>query len=161
MRPLTDDETTTFFEKLAQYIGRNIKQLIDRPDEPHCFRLHKERVYYVSERVMRQATSIARDDLVALGTCFGKFTKTKKFHLKISALDHLAQYAKVRARARRAWASCPRPWVHPGGRPWVWVSVRPGSDSAVHTPAASKEQWRALTAAALQAQATALALTLQ
>ena len=102
MRPLTDDETTTFFEKLAQYIGRNIKQLIDRPDEPHCFRLHKERVYYVSERVMRQATSIARDDLVALGTCFGKFTKTKKFHLKISALDHLAQYAKVRARARAA-----------------------------------------------------------
>ena len=106
MRPLTDEETTTFFEKLAQYIGRNIKQLIDRPDEPHCFRLHKERVYYVSERVMRQATSIARDDLVALGTCFGKFTKTKKFHLKISALDHLAQYAKVRARAHEPRLPC-------------------------------------------------------
>jgi hypothetical protein len=28
-------------------IGRNIKQLIDRPDEPYCFRLHKDRVYYV------------------------------------------------------------------------------------------------------------------
>lgn len=75
--------------------------MIDRPDEPYCFRLHKERVYYVSERVVRQATSVARDDLVSLGTCFGKFTKTKKFHLKITALDHLAQHAKVRVRGGR------------------------------------------------------------
>ena len=76
-------------------IGRNIKQLIDRQDEPYCFRLHRERVYYVSERLVRQATSVARDDLIALGVCFGKFTKTKKFHLKITALDFLTQHAKV------------------------------------------------------------------
>ena len=79
-------------------IGRNIKHLIDREDEPHCFRLHKDRVYYVSERVMRQATSVARDDLIALGVCFGKFTKTKKFHLKVTALDNVAQHAKVSVR---------------------------------------------------------------
>ncbi len=48
-----------------------------------------------SEKVMKQATSIARDDLVALGTCFGKFTKTKKFHLKVTCLDTIAKYAKV------------------------------------------------------------------
>jgi hypothetical protein len=83
----------------SRSIGRNIKHLIDREDEPHCFRLHKERVYYVSERVMRQATSVGRDDLVALGTCFGKFTKTKKFHLKVTALDFVAQHAKVRRPA--------------------------------------------------------------
>ena len=47
MRPLTEEETKIFFEKLAKYIGRNIKFLIDRPDEPHCFRLHNDRVYYV------------------------------------------------------------------------------------------------------------------
>lgn len=47
MRPLSEEETKTFFEKLAKYIGRNIKFLIDRPDEPHCFRLHNDRVYYI------------------------------------------------------------------------------------------------------------------
>ena len=62
-------------------------------------------MYYVSERVMRQATSVSRDDLVALGTCFGKFTKTKKFHLKITALDILAQHAKVRGGAARVQAA--------------------------------------------------------
>lgn len=96
MRPLTDEETTTFFEKLAAYIGRNIKQLIERADEPYCFRLHRDRVYYVSERVMKAATAVARDDLAALGVCFGKFTKSKKFHLKVTCLDYLAQYAKYK-----------------------------------------------------------------
>lgn len=47
MRPLTDDETKVLFEKLANYIGKNIEQLINRPDETCCFRLHKDRVYYV------------------------------------------------------------------------------------------------------------------
>lgn len=47
MRPLTDDETKVLFEKLANYIGKNIEHLINRPDEKCCFRLHKDRVYYV------------------------------------------------------------------------------------------------------------------
>jgi hypothetical protein len=49
MRPLTEEETTTFFKKLAKYIGRNIRHLIDRKDGNYCFRLHKDRVYYASE----------------------------------------------------------------------------------------------------------------
>ena len=28
-------------------IGRNIVHLVDRQDEPYCFRLHRDRVYYV------------------------------------------------------------------------------------------------------------------
>lgn len=54
MRPLTEDETKIFFEKLAKYIGSNIKLLIDRPDGVYCFRLHRDRVYYVSEDMMRK-----------------------------------------------------------------------------------------------------------
>lgn len=38
-----------FFEKLSKYIGQGIKGLIDRPDGRYCFRLHRDRVYYVSE----------------------------------------------------------------------------------------------------------------
>lgn len=37
------------FEKLANYIGKNIVHLIDKEDDPHVFRLHRDRVYYVSE----------------------------------------------------------------------------------------------------------------
>jgi 60S ribosome subunit biogenesis protein NIP7 len=103
MRPLTEDETKIFFEKLAKYIGKNIQMLIDRTDEPYCFRLHRERVYYVSESIMKRATNIGRDELVSLGTCFGRFTKTKQFRLQITALDYIAQYAKCKL------------WVKPNG----------------------------------------------
>lgn len=45
---------------------------------------------------MRQATSISRDDLVSMGTCFGKFTKSKNFRLKVTCLDLLNQYSKYK-----------------------------------------------------------------
>ncbi|RMX51123.1 hypothetical protein pdam_00020555 [Pocillopora damicornis] len=94
MRPLTEEETQSVFEKLAKYIGDNIKLLIDRPDRNYCFRLHDDRVYYVSEEIMRKATNIARENLISIGTCIGKFTKTRKFRLHITALDFMAPYAK-------------------------------------------------------------------
>ncbi|KAJ3203972.1 ribosome biosynthesis protein nip7 [Clydaea vesicula] len=82
---------------------RNIVHLIERPDETYCFRLHKDRCYYVSESIMRKAVSVGRDNLISLGVCFGKFTKTGKFRLNITALDILAQYAKYKV------------WVKPNG----------------------------------------------
>ncbi|CAH1240055.1 NIP7 [Branchiostoma lanceolatum] len=102
MRPLTEDETRTFFEKLSKYIGENIRLLIDRPDGTYCFRLHKDRVYYVSEHIMKRAANVSRENLISMGTCFGKFTKTGKFRLHITALDFLAPYAKYKI------------WVKPG-----------------------------------------------
>lgn len=48
-----------------------------------------------SEKMLKLATNIARNKLVSVGTCFGKFTKTQKFRLHITALDFLAPYAKV------------------------------------------------------------------
>ena len=53
MRPLTDEETKILFEKLAKFIGANIKFLIDRKDEPHVFRIIRDRVYYMSEMMMK------------------------------------------------------------------------------------------------------------
>ena len=112
MRPLTEDESKAVFTKLANYIassfihviysllsgtqGKNLIHLIDRPDEPYCFRLQKDRVYYVSESSMRLGISVARTNLISLGTCFGKFTKSGKFKLHITALDYIAQYAKYK-----------------------------------------------------------------
>eukprot|EP01041_Mallomonas_annulata_P000446 gene446-807_t len=75
MRPLTDEEMRVMFSKLESYIGQNIAKLIDRNDEPYTFRLIKDRVFYLSEQQMRLATNIARDNLISIGVCFGKFTK--------------------------------------------------------------------------------------
>lgn len=48
MRPLTDEETKALFAKLAEFLERNVKSLLERPDgDAHCFRLHKERVFYL------------------------------------------------------------------------------------------------------------------
>ncbi|NXG16039.1 NIP7 protein, partial [Grallaria varia] len=83
-------------------IGENIQLLVDRPDGTYCFRLHRDRVYYLSEKLLKLAASVPRDSLVAPGTCFGKFTKSQKFRLSVTALDFLAPYAKYKV------------WVKPG-----------------------------------------------
>lgn len=44
---------------------------------------------------MKMATNFSRESLLSLGTCVGKFTKTEKFMLSITFLDHIAQHAKV------------------------------------------------------------------
>jgi 60S ribosome subunit biogenesis protein NIP7 len=103
MRPLTEDETKTFFAKLAKFLGSNIKFLIDREDGDYVFRLHRERIYYINSEVLKMASHVGRDELICAGTCFGKFTKTKKFRLQITCLDYLAKYAKFKV------------WVKPNG----------------------------------------------
>jgi len=103
MRSLTDQETKTLFAKLASYIGHNISSLIDRPSDPYVFRLHKDRVYYVSTELANLATSLPRTSLLSLGTCLGKFSKTGKFRLHVTALDYLAQHATYKV------------WVKPNG----------------------------------------------
>jgi hypothetical protein len=45
---------------------------------------------------MRLAASVARPNLISMGICFGKFSKSGKFRLHITALDYLAQYAKYK-----------------------------------------------------------------
>ena len=79
-------------------IGTNVKNLIDRPDGIYCFREKKDRVYYVSEKILSLANNVESDHLLSLGTCFGKFTKSGKFRLHITALHYLAPYAQVSMR---------------------------------------------------------------
>lgn len=109
MRALTDSETKTLFEKLANYTGRSLNHLIAPPisdtadEDRHVFRLHASRVYYVRLSLANLATSIARSDLLSYGTCLGKFTKTGKFRLHITALDVIAPHARYKV------------WVKPNG----------------------------------------------
>lgn len=110
MRALTEVETRTLFSKLANYTGHSLNQLIapttssgDGEEDRHVFRLHESRLYYVRLSLANLATSIARDNLLSLGTCLGKFTKTGKFRLHITALDVIAPHARYKI------------WVKPNG----------------------------------------------
>ena len=69
----------------------------------HVFRLHESRVYYMRLSLANLATSIPRDQLLSLGTCLGKFTKTGKFRLHITAVDVIAPHARYKI------------WVKPNG----------------------------------------------
>ncbi len=57
--------------------------------------------------MLAQATSIARPNLISLGTCMGKFSKTGKFKLGVTCLDWLAKYAKYKVSRRCGEASSP------------------------------------------------------
>src|SRR5690242_11536874 len=54
------------------------------------------RCYYVRESLANLATSVARDNLLSLGICLGKFTKTGKFRLHITALSVVAPHARYK-----------------------------------------------------------------
>lgn len=51
---------------------------------------------------MKRSTNIARDHLCSLGVCFGKFSKTGKFRLQITALEYIAQYALYKIHLKQA-----------------------------------------------------------
>ncbi|KAL7672125.1 hypothetical protein ACOME3_007019 [Neoechinorhynchus agilis] len=94
MRPLTDDELKSVFSKIKFFIGDNIKLLIDRADGEYGFRLHKDRVYYSRLDLIKKAQIFPRKSVQSFGLCIGKFTKSGKFHLHVTALDIIAPYAK-------------------------------------------------------------------
>ncbi|CAH1173444.1 unnamed protein product [Phaedon cochleariae] len=94
MKRLSEERTKLLFEKLSKYIGPNVKLLIERPDGVYCFREQRDRIYYVSERTLKLANTIPPDNLISIGTCFGKFTKSNKFKLHVTALNYLAPYAQ-------------------------------------------------------------------
>ncbi len=103
MRPLTDEETKIVFEKLAKYVGGKLKYFIERDDRVYVFRLHKNRVYYCDEDVIKLAQHFGRKQLISVGTCIGKFTKTAKFRLNVTALDYISKFARYKV------------WLKPSG----------------------------------------------
>ena len=107
MRALTESETQTLFRKLADYTGRSLTHLISPPDannERYVFRISGSpgRVYYVKESIANLATSIPRSQLLSLGTCLGKFTKSGKA-LSLSASKSKVLYARVRVCVKADW----------------------------------------------------------
>ncbi|KAK7924074.1 hypothetical protein PG985_006128 [Apiospora marii] len=131
MRPLTEEETQTVFAKLASICGNSLKNLIAPIDnspnaDRYVFRVQKDLlpspmrslqfaianvveialrigVYYVLLSMANLATTVARENLLSLGTCLGKMTKTGKFKLHITALPILAEHSRYKI------------WIKPSG----------------------------------------------
>ncbi|KAK4415846.1 60S ribosome subunit biogenesis protein NIP7 [Sesamum alatum] len=147
MRPLDEKETTLVFNNLHKFVESNLKNIVlesrshEGPNanpERYCFRLQKNRVYYVSESLIKRATNVKRDKLVSLGTQIGKFTKAGKFFLTIQSLNLLAANAKhkvwlkptsemsffvreqcVERQNEQGWRRSPTGW-YKCGRPGHW-----------------------------------------
>lgn len=102
MRPLDEKETSAVFEKLFKFVGNNLKNIVENPSHEgpdsnpgrYCFRLHKNKIFYASESLVKRATNVARPNLVSLGTCIGKYAHGGSFHLTVQALNLLAANAK-------------------------------------------------------------------
>ena len=103
MRALTEEETELLFEKLNKFLGPNLVKLINRDDGVYVFRLQKDRVYYMSEEVLKKAQCVGKKELIGVGIQFGKFTHSKKFRLTVTALDLLSQLARYKV------------WLKPSG----------------------------------------------
>ena len=58
-QPKSTQETKAVFEKLHKYMGKSIRALVERPDEEHVLRLHRNRVFYVRADLMRKATTVS------------------------------------------------------------------------------------------------------
>lgn len=48
-----------------------------------------------SEKLLRLSVNVGKENLISIGTKFGRFNKNHKFRLHITALDYLAKYAQV------------------------------------------------------------------
>lgn len=77
-------------------LGANLKALVEREDDVYVFRKQKDRVYYANERLLKAALSFGKKELVHVGVCLGKFTHSGKFHLHVTCLDLLAEYARFK-----------------------------------------------------------------
>lgn len=96
MRELTEEELKLVIDKLTKFVGASIKEILEREDEKYVLRLHKEKVFYAREELVKIAMNFGKDELLSVGTCLGKFTKTRKFRLQITSLDIIARYGKYK-----------------------------------------------------------------
>ncbi|KAK3189760.1 hypothetical protein Dsin_029321 [Dipteronia sinensis] len=93
MRPLDEDETTAVFEKLYKFTGNNLKNIVENPSHEgpdpnpgrYCFRLHKNKVYYVSESLVKRATNYRQS----------KPRLSRRLHRKVHAQQQVPSHDTV------------------------------------------------------------------
>ena len=96
MRPLTQKEVRLLFEKLALFIGDNVKPLLERDEGQWTFAVHKNRVYYMREDIFNHCKNFAEKLLLSAGVNIGQFTKKGRFFLYFTALPIISPLAKYK-----------------------------------------------------------------
>ncbi|KAI5180221.1 60S ribosome subunit biogenesis protein NIP7 [Nematocida sp. AWRm80] len=97
MRELKEEELEKIKSKLMQYIGNNFNSFLN---PLYKLVLHNQRIYYVSNELYKRASSISKDNLVCIGTCIGRFTRSDYFKIKITALHVLMTYATHKVKVK-------------------------------------------------------------
>ena len=72
MRPLDEKETSAVFEKLFKFVGNNLKNIVETPSHEgpdsnpgrYCFRLHKNKIFYASESLVKRATNVVSSFII-------------------------------------------------------------------------------------------------
>ena len=93
MRELKEEEAQMMFEKLSKYIGSKTERLLTRTDGKYVFRLIKNRIYYMSDQISRQCSTSEAKRLCGAGILVGKITHNNHFHINVTALPLLEQFA--------------------------------------------------------------------
>lgn len=86
MRELTEVEIQKIYKKLVRFVGTSIEEMFNMKKD---LRLHNQKVLIVSKNHLKHTSQVSRNDLVCAGTVLGKFTKTNKFWINITAIHHL------------------------------------------------------------------------
>lgn len=97
MRELKEEEVKKVSAKLRRYIGNNIESLLN---PSYVLLLNKQRVFYSNKELYKQTGPLARDSLVSIGICLGRFTKGDNFILKITCLPVLMTYCVDKVKVK-------------------------------------------------------------
>lgn len=96
MRFLNKQEARLLFEKFAQFIGDDVKPLLEREGSTWTFGVHKNRVYYMKQDLYNHCKNFGEKCLLSAGVYVGKFTKKGRFFFNITALPVISPLAKYK-----------------------------------------------------------------
>ncbi|KAI5162199.1 60S ribosome subunit biogenesis protein NIP7 [Nematocida ausubeli] len=99
MRPLKEEEFDKVEKKLRQFMGNNLSSFLN---PLHELIYHKQKVYYVKKDLLKKASMIANDNILCIGTCIGRFTKSEFFRIRITALHMLMMYASCKVKVKQS-----------------------------------------------------------
>ena len=97
MRELKPEEAKKVEQRLRKYVGNNVDSIFN---PTYVLALQGPRVFYARRDLYNKAAPLPRDAVVSVGTCLGRFTKSERFILKITALPLLVTYATDSVRVR-------------------------------------------------------------
>ncbi|RVD91804.1 ribosomal biogenesis protein [Tubulinosema ratisbonensis] len=90
MRKLKKEELEKVLTKLNSFIGENTNKLLTEENELYFL---NKRVFLCSKKMYKFTNQIKKENLASCGCQIGKFTRSDKFKITVTALNLLSPYA--------------------------------------------------------------------